>query len=69
MLNFEDLLIFMLTSSKDYLLKINLCSIMKYIYSVEIIYGSFFDIFFNMMILGRVRLRSEEGENPTYNKV
>lgn len=51
MLNFEDLLTFMLTSSKDYLLKINIGSIMKYIYSVEIIHGSFFDIFFNMMIL------------------
>ena len=50
-LNFEDLLTFMLTSSKDYLMKINLGSIMKYIYSLEIIYRFFFDIFFNMMIL------------------
>ena len=36
---------------QDYLLEINLGSIIKYIYSLEIIYRFFFDIFFNMMIL------------------
>ena len=36
---------------QDYLLEINLGSIMKYIYLLEIIYRFFFGIFFNMMIL------------------